>query len=30
MTTNNKPIEVNYTDHHLRILVEEFIEMQCI
>lgn len=25
-----KPIKVTYTDQQLRILVEEFIEMQCI
>ncbi len=28
MTTNNKPIEVKYSDSKLRILVEEYITMQ--
>lgn len=28
MTTNNKPIEVKYSDAMLRILVEEYITMQ--
>ncbi len=28
MTNNNTPISINYTDQHLRILIEEFIAMQ--